>query len=628
MLLDDYTLTELLGRGTFGDVFLTTKKDSNLSFATKRMDRSLAENPKYCKYFVNEVYILRNVYHKNIVKVVDLKKTKNHYYIIMELCNGGSLKSNLDKFKKMYNKPFSEKVVQHIMRQVVSAIDYLHGLKIVHRDLKLDNILVNFFSEEDKKNVNLIKAEIKIIDFGFATHINNANLLTSTIGSPLNMDPRILKKFASHAKCAQTYDEKADIWSLGTLCYQMLVGEYAFIADNVQDLNVKVEEGTFKLPITLSKEGISFLMDMLQYDSNKRASAADISKHPFLLKCADDFSYIDLRKVLHKISYGDLYVNIKDNKTICSVVNKEGVKQLNLSPSELFPMETGTQYYNSLKPLNENTMKMNLIESKGLNNNVGNNNYSLNRQGIMSSAPIPNLSKNDPVINKLLDLKIPSTEKTIINSLIHANENPNKLSKSSQPNNTAQFYQNNNSGMVAPFNFDINDSSKKPKTEIYSSGEKEKNPHINQQYQINQPIQSPQKVMQNHPTLSDSKINQNIQNKSNIQNNSLLNRSEGNRTISSQNLGMYQFQNFQDKFSTLPPKKVSEFSFGNNQNDTFKKMNSSDRQMPNLNNNSFNNSNFSGERKQPVSSKNLEPTYFNYNKQNSQNLINQNKYYI
>ena len=78
MLLDDYTLTELLGMGTFGDVFLTTKKDSNLSFATKRMDRSLAENPKYCKYFVNEVFILRNVYHKNIVKVVDLKKTKNH----------------------------------------------------------------------------------------------------------------------------------------------------------------------------------------------------------------------------------------------------------------------------------------------------------------------------------------------------------------------------------------------------------------------------------------------------------------------------------------------------------------------------------------------------------------------
>ena len=78
---------------------------------------------------------------------------------------------------------------------------------------------------------------------------------------------------------------------------------------------------------------------------------------------------------------------------------------------------------------------MNLLGSKGLNNNIGDNNISSNRQGLMNSAPIPNLSKKDPVINQLLNLKIPSSEKTILNSLIYVNENQTKLSKSSNHNN-------------------------------------------------------------------------------------------------------------------------------------------------------------------------------------------------
>ena len=614
MMLDDYILTKLLGKGTFGEVFLTTKKNSNLSYATKRMERDLAEHPQYCKYFVNEVSILRNVYHKNIVKIIDLKKTKNHYYIIMELCNGGSLKDNLEKYMKIHNKPFPEKIVQHVMRQIVSAINYLHGLKIVHRDLKLDNILVNYSSEEDKNNINLLNAEVKIVDFGFATHIINVSLLTSAVGSPFNMDPRILKKYSSHAKCPQGYDEKADIWSLGTLCYHLLIGENAFIANTVQELSSKIEEGNFKIPITLAKETISFLMDMLQYDSNKRSSASEISSHPFLIKYIGDFTYIDLRKVFHKINYDKLYLNIKDNKTICSVVNEEGVKQLNLSPTDLFPVETGSNYFN-LKSTGLNSNSINFLDSRGLSP-INNNDFMESKQNINKSTPILNNTnmKKDPVLNQLLNIQAPQKQKEILNSLIYINENSitTKMSKSIQPNNNNQFYQNNTIEMNNQNQIRINDNISKSKPVINPSGTNKTNQFINQRIQI-----TPQKYLQNNITPSGSKNTPIQKNKINnpVYNNQLNRSEEANKTISSKNLGEMQFRDFQNKFNILQPINTSnQNNSGMNRIYDYKKMSSSDnKNIPNVNiNNSWQNKQYPGTVIQPTSSKNVNPKALNF----------------
>ena len=481
MLLDDYTLTKKLGSGTFGDVYLTTRKDNNVQYATKRMDRELAEHPQYCKYFVNEVSILRSIYHKNIVKIEDLKKTKNHYYIIMEFCNGGSLAKNLEKYMEMYKKPFSEKIVQHIMRQVVSAVNYLHELKIVHRDLKLDNILINYESEIDKNQINLLKAEIKIVDFGFATHMTSAKLLTSAIGSPFNMDPRILKKFTSEKNNLQRYDEKADIWSLGALCYKMLVGENAFYAQTVQELASKVEEGTFRVPISFARETISFLLGMLQYDSSQRLSAKELMNHPFLTKNVEDFSYIDLRQVTHKMKYDDLYINIKENQTISSlvnVVNKDGENQFNIMPKDLFPIETGSLYlFNSnepdqIKPKDQNKdinsqltyntySRINSMTYFSNNNGLSLNDfkYGLDSAEMVNSTilspsfamNLKNMEKKDPVIGELLEMKMPQEQRVLLNSLIHINYFPSQIWKSA-PQSENQIYQNNYVGAQSQFN--------------------------------------------------------------------------------------------------------------------------------------------------------------------------------
>jgi serine/threonine-protein kinase ULK/ATG1 len=114
--VDEYHLEKLIGKGTYGDVYYTTKKGSNIPYATKRMKRENVENPNYIKYFINEISILKEIYHKNIVRLEALKKTSNNYYIIMDYCNGGTLRDNFNRYKMKYGSSFPEKIIQHIMR--------------------------------------------------------------------------------------------------------------------------------------------------------------------------------------------------------------------------------------------------------------------------------------------------------------------------------------------------------------------------------------------------------------------------------------------------------------------------------------------------------------------------------
>ena len=328
-------LTKSLGKGAFGEVFLTQKKGSKEFYATKRLDRAFSEKPENIKLLSNEITLLKKINHPNIVRLIDLKKTKSHCYIVMEYCNGGDLSGCLKKYKEAYRRPFSEEIVQYIMRQVVNGIYFLHSNKIVHRDLKLDNILVTFPSENDKKSLNMMKAIAKIIDFGFATRLkaSKSNLTYTILGTPANMAPQILENMQQRTPNHQGYDEKVDIWSLGTLCYEMLVGHMAFCGHSMQELSQKVKQGTYSLPTNLSKEVISFIDSMLQTDPNKRSSARDLLKHDFLVKNVKQFQPIDVRKIQGMVSGGVINVNSNSNsgktgnltQTVWDIFNGPGI---------------------------------------------------------------------------------------------------------------------------------------------------------------------------------------------------------------------------------------------------------------------------------------------------------------
>ena len=98
MQVDDLILTKSLGKGAFGEVFLTQKKGCSEFYATKRLDRAFSEKPENIKLLANEITLLKKIHHPNIVKLIDLKKTKSHCYIVMEFCNGGALSGCLKKY--------------------------------------------------------------------------------------------------------------------------------------------------------------------------------------------------------------------------------------------------------------------------------------------------------------------------------------------------------------------------------------------------------------------------------------------------------------------------------------------------------------------------------------------------
>ena len=298
MIVDNLTLEKCLGKGAFGEVYLTSRKGDDKKYATKKIDREEVEKGEGIKYLKNEIIILQYLRHPNIVRFEEVKKTKKHYYIVMEYCNGGELSKALEKYIEKYGKPFSEEIVQHLMRQIIDAFKFMHERKIIHRDVKLDNILLNYETEEDKKNLNLMKAQVKIIDFGFSCKIDKSGLQFTALGSPINMDPIILKKLNSSSKKERQlgYNQKADIWSLGTICYEMLIGKSAFDADDMEDLVNKIENGSYNVPTNLSQEVVSFLNGMLQYEGNNRLTADQLSRHAFLTKNVKDFTPLSLNK--------------------------------------------------------------------------------------------------------------------------------------------------------------------------------------------------------------------------------------------------------------------------------------------------------------------------------------------
>lgn len=298
-----YKLIKEIYSSTFSSIFLATRIKDGQNFAIKRIFRSQINDKRFKRYLNNEIYILNHLENKYCIKFHHMITDSNFIYLIFEYCNGEGLDKCLHRYmEENDNKAFPQEIVQHIMRQIISGFVYLHSCKIIHRDIKLSNMLVQFPTEEDKKNLNMMKAAIKIADFGCARYLKG-NLITSIVNldeeSYQNMDPRMLKKLQRiNEDDSFSYDQKSDIWSLGTITYELLIGCPAFEASSYEQLIEKIEKGEYRIPhdIKISIEALSFISGMLRYNPDSRLDIDSLSKQYFISKDASTFHNLKLKR--------------------------------------------------------------------------------------------------------------------------------------------------------------------------------------------------------------------------------------------------------------------------------------------------------------------------------------------
>ena len=200
------------------------------------------------------------------------------------------------------------------MKQVIEAMKNLHNKKIMHRNLKLNNILINYDDENDRKNKNIMKGKIKIIDFRTSRYLKKGEFAKTFLGTPLYMSPIMINQLNEEIG----YDEKEDIWSLGIICYELLVVKNPFDSQVMKELLEKINIGDYFVPTTLSQESISFLNCMLQFDPKKRLSLDKLCKHKFLRKNVNEFNKIDINELkdITLLENSNILINTKDNKNI------------------------------------------------------------------------------------------------------------------------------------------------------------------------------------------------------------------------------------------------------------------------------------------------------------------------
>ena len=321
-----YKYGRLLGKGAFGKVNLGLHTLTGRLVAIKSINKEKIKNERQKQKIKQETAIMEALSKsKNIVKIFETYETKKHICIVMEYICAGDLLTYIKKRSKL-----TEPVAKFIFKQIILGIKHIHDNGIIHRDIKLDNILLD------------LDNNIKICDFGVSRKVNNGDILFEQCGTPAYIAPEILinKGYEGFG---------VDIWSAGVVLYAMLSGNVPFRGNNLKELHDLIINGTYKEIKGISTEAEDLLKKILEVEPKNRIKTEEILVHPWLVDLDFNFwknqnlftnaeyillakSNVDYRNIAFKEDMIENF-NIRNLDTIEENINKNiNTKSLILAP--------------------------------------------------------------------------------------------------------------------------------------------------------------------------------------------------------------------------------------------------------------------------------------------------------
>ncbi|XP_031437411.1 MAP/microtubule affinity-regulating kinase 3 isoform X1 [Clupea harengus] len=259
----NYRLLKTIGKGNFAKVKLARHILTGREVAIKIIDKTQL-NPTSLQKLFREVRIMKILNHPNIVKLFEVIETEKTLYLIMEYASGGEVFDYLVAHGRM-----KEKEARAKFRQIVSAVQYCHQKRIVHRDLKAENLLLD------------ADMNIKIADFGFSNEFTVGNKLDTFCGSPPYAAPELFQ--------GKKYDgPEVDVWSLGVILYTLVSGSLPFDGQNLKELRERVLRGKYRIPFYMSTDCENLLKRFLVLNPSKRGTLEQIMKDRWINAGCDE----------------------------------------------------------------------------------------------------------------------------------------------------------------------------------------------------------------------------------------------------------------------------------------------------------------------------------------------------
>ncbi|KAL4452973.1 hypothetical protein ABPG73_012917 [Tetrahymena malaccensis] len=329
--MENYHILHQIGEGSFGKVFKGRRKNTGQILALKFISKR-NKSEKDLANLRQEIEILRRLKHENIILLLDAFETPHEFCVVTEFAQGELFEILED------DRSLPESEVRKIAQQLILALDYLHSNRIIHRDMKPQNILIS------------ANGVVKLCDFGFARALSsNTQVLTSIKGTPLYMAPELVKE--------QPYNHTVDLWSLGVILYELFVGQPPFYTNSIYKLIDLIIKDPVKYPDNMSQEFKDFLMGLLNKNPSERADWPNLLNHPFIQETEPEKA--ERRKRLEKYQQWAGLQEVNGSEEKENAV--PSVQQISNQPAPLTPGLNGQKRKGSSTPTAQQQNNTNIL---------------------------------------------------------------------------------------------------------------------------------------------------------------------------------------------------------------------------------------------------------------------------